>query len=141
MSTYLCKGFIIQAGDSTQPDGLEVPQSLQGFHKDLLVIQHDPTQRQVCQGNGECPERLVVWTLTQTDTVRQVQLPHGSTVLCQLVIVREYLGNYLLFCERYLILYNRMLQNHVFLQQTNFLKTQVALLSLSLLKKISFQYM
>lgn len=84
INEYLCKGFIIQAGNPTEPDGLEVPQPLQGFHQDLLVLQHDPTQGQGCQGNGECPQGLVVWTLTQTDTVGQVQLPQGSTVLCQL---------------------------------------------------------
>lgn len=92
LNEYLGKGFIIQAGNSTQPDGLEVPQPLQGFNQNLLVIKHDPTQGQGCQGDRECPQGLVVWTLTQSDTVRQVQLPQGSTVLCQLVILREFLG-------------------------------------------------
>lgn len=48
LNEYLGKGFIIQAGNSTQPDGLEVPQPLQGFNQNLLVIKHDPTQGQGC---------------------------------------------------------------------------------------------
>lgn len=66
----LGEGLVVQTGDATEPDGLEVPQSLQGLHQDSPVLQHDPAQGQGGQGHGEGPQRLVVGVLTQVNAVR-----------------------------------------------------------------------